>query len=127
MKRSAKEWLIRVVILMVGLTIAHLGVTLFLLTALGSDPFNVLIQGLFRTLSTMTGWTLLTHGRVHVAVSLLIILVLLLADRSYIKIGTVLCMVCGGPIIDFLQRCCPRSFCTSVPCLSGSSSWLSAA
>ena len=101
MKRSAKEWLIRVVILMVGLTIAHLGVTLFLLTALGSDPFNVLIQGLFRTLSTMTGWTLLTHGRVHVAVSLLIILVLLLADRSYIKIGTVLCMVCGGPIIDF--------------------------
>ena len=101
MKRSAKEWLIRVVILMVGLTIAHLGVTLFLLTALGSDPFNVLIQGLFRTLSTLTGWTLLTHGRVHVAVSLLIILVLLLADRSYIKIGTVLCMVCGGPIIDF--------------------------
>lgn len=101
MKRSAKEWLIRVVILMVGLTIAHLGVTLFLLTALGSDPFNVLIQGLFRTLSTMTGWALLTHGRVHVAVSLLIILVLLLADRSYIKIGTVLCMVCGGPIIDF--------------------------
>ena len=101
MKRSAKEWLIRVVILMVGLTIAHLGVTLFLLTALGSDPFNVLIQGLFRTLSTMTGWTLLTHGRVHVAVSLLIILVLLFADRSYIKIGTVLCMVCGGPIIDF--------------------------
>ncbi len=101
MKRSAKEWLIRVVILMVGLTIAHLGVTLFLLTALGSDPFNVLIQGLFRTLSTLTGWTLLTHGRVHVAVSLLIILILLLADRSYIKIGTVLCMVCGGPIIDF--------------------------
>ena len=22
-------------------------------------------------------------------------------DRSYIKIGTVICMVCGGPIIDF--------------------------
>jgi uncharacterized membrane protein YczE len=36
---------------MVGLTIAHLGVTLFLLTELGSDPFIVLIQGLFRTLS----------------------------------------------------------------------------
>ena len=35
------------------------------------------------------------------AVSLLIILILLLTDRSYIKIGTVLCMVCGGPIIDF--------------------------
>jgi uncharacterized membrane protein YczE len=86
---------------MIGLTIAHLGVTLFLLTELGSDPFNVLIQGLFRTLSSLTGWAFLTHGRVHIAVSLLIILALLLTDRSYIKIGTLLCMVCGGPIIDF--------------------------
>ena len=32
MKRSLREWLIRVIILMIGLTIAHLGVTLFLLT-----------------------------------------------------------------------------------------------
>lgn len=101
MKRSLREWLIRIVILMIGLTVAHLGVTLFLLTDLGSDPFNVLIQGLFRTLSSLTGWAFLSHGRVHVAVSLLIILILLLTDKSYIKIGTVLCMICGGPIIDF--------------------------
>ena len=101
MRRSFREWLIRILILMVGLTIAHLGVTLFLLTELGSDPFNVLIQGLFRTLSAWTGWRVLSHGRVHIAVSLLIILILLLTDRSYIKVGTVLCMVCGGPIIDF--------------------------
>ena len=101
MRRSFREWLIRILILMVGLTIAHLGVTLFLLTELGSDPFNVLIQGLFRTLSAWTGWRVLSHGRVHIAVSLLIILILLLTDRRYIKVGTVLCMVCGGPIIDF--------------------------
>ena len=101
MRRSFREWLIRIIIVMVGLTMAHLGVTLFLLTELGSDPFNVLIQGLFRTLSAWTGWRVLTHGRVHIAVSLLIILILLLTDRSYIKVGTVLCMVCGGPIIDF--------------------------
>jgi hypothetical protein len=104
MQRSLREWLIRIFILMVGLTVAHLGVTLFLLTELGSDPFNVLIQGLFRTLFSVTGWSFLSHGRVHVAVSLLIILILLLTDRSYIKIGTVLCMVCGGPIIDFFTR-----------------------
>ena len=101
MKRSVREWCIRVIILMAGLTIAHLGVTLFLLAELGSDPFNVLVQGLFRTLSSLTGWGLLTHGRVHVAVCFLIIVALLLVDRSYIKIGTVLCMIFGGPIIDF--------------------------
>ena len=84
---------------MVGLTIAHLGVTLFLLTELGSDPFNVLVQGLYRSFSTFL--PSLTHGRVHIAVSLLIILILLAVDRSYVKIGTALCMVCGGPIIDY--------------------------
>ena len=86
---------------MVGLVIAHFGVTLFLLAELGSDPFNVLIQGLYRFLSSATGSSFLTHGRIHIIVCLLIIIVLLIIDRSYIKIGTVLCMICGGPIIDF--------------------------
>lgn len=104
MKRSIKEIMIRVVILLVGLTIAHLGVTLFLLTNLGADPFNVLVQGIFRTISSVTGSVVLTHGYTHIAICFLIILVLLIVDRSYIKIGTVLCMVCGGPIIDFFTR-----------------------
>ena len=46
----------------------------------------------------------LTHGRTHIAISLLIILILLIVDRSYIKIGTIICMVCGGPIIDFFTK-----------------------
>lgn len=93
----------RIVILCVGLTIAHLGVTLFLLANLGADPFNVLIQGLFRMLEQLTGWSLLTHGRVHMAISFLIIIILLVVDKSYVKIGTLICMFCGGPIIDFFN------------------------
>lgn len=100
-KRSIKEWGIRAVILMVGLFIAHLGVTLFLLSDLGADPFNVLIQGIFRNVKTLTSFGWITHGQTHMVISLLIIAILLFVDRSYIKIGTVLCMVCGGPIIDF--------------------------
>ena len=103
MKRSGKEWLLRIAVLMLGLTIAHLGVTLFLLSDLGSDPFNVFVQGLFRTLGRLLHWPFLTHGRTHIAVSLLIILVLLVVDRSYLKIGTALCMLFGGPIIDFFS------------------------
>lgn len=93
-KSLVRVWLPRVVLLLVGLTIAHLGVTLFLLANLGSDPFNVMIQGLQRLTPA------LTHGTVHIAVSLLIILVLLVVDRSYVRIGTFLCMILGGPIID---------------------------
>lgn len=104
MKRTIKEMILRVIILLAGLTIAHLGVTLFLLANLGADPFNVLVQGIFRTVGGMTGWAFLTHGHIHMAICFLIILLLLIVDRSYIKIGTILCMVCGGPIIDFFTR-----------------------
>ena len=96
-KQHLRLWTVRVIELLMGLTIAHLGVTLFLQADLGSDPFNVLIQGLFRFLP----WpAFMTHGNVHVGVSFLIILVLLVVDRSYIRIGTLLCMILGGPIID---------------------------
>ena len=47
LKYSVKELLARLVILLLGLTVAHFGVTLFLLADLGADPFNVLVQGVF--------------------------------------------------------------------------------
>lgn len=101
MKRSIKEIAIRIIILFIGLAIAHLGVTLFLLANLGADPFNVLVQGIFRTLSNVMSFPLLTHGNTHVVICFLIIIALLFIDRTYIKIGTILCMIFGGPIIDF--------------------------
>ena len=100
MRINVKELLARVLILLVGLTIAHLGVTLFILADLGSDPFNVLVQGIFRTIGNLLDWSFITHGRVHIVICFIIILVLLAVDRSYIKIGTILCMIFGGPIID---------------------------
>lgn len=84
----------RIALLLAGLIIAHFGVTLFLLTNLGSDPFNVLVQGLSRQL----GWS---HGNTHILVNVCIIVILLIIARRYIKIGTIICMFCGGPIIDF--------------------------
>ena len=98
-EKNYREFACRLVILFIGLTIAHLGVTLFLLSALGADPFNVLIQGLRQQIEN-AGWNL-THGTVHMAVSFLIILILLIVDRHYVKAGTLICMFCGGPIIDF--------------------------
>lgn len=100
MKRSTKEIAIRMVILFIGLCIAHLGVTLFLLADLGADPFNVLVQGIFRTLSGSVGLKFLTHGYTHIGINLLIIVILFIVDCNYIKLGTVFCMVFGGPIID---------------------------
>ncbi len=100
MKRSVKEICARLVILLVGLTIAHLGVTLFLLTELGSDPFNVLVQGICRTLQKIPFLKLLSHGDTHIAMCFLIMAIIRFVDKSYIKLGTIVCMLFGGPIID---------------------------
>lgn len=93
--------IIRCFILLVGLMIAHFGVTLYLLVDFGADPFNVLVQGIYRTLDKYCDLTWITHGNVHIVICLLIIAILLIVEKSYIKIGTILCMVFGGPIIDF--------------------------
>jgi len=95
--RRGKELAVRVLLLLAGLVVAHLGVTLFLESDLGADPFNVLIQGLYRGLP-WPDW--MTHGRVHLLVSLVIMGVLLAVDRTFVRIGTVVCMALGGPIID---------------------------
>lgn len=99
MRPTMKETFIRILILFAGLVVAHLGVSLFLLADLGSDPFNVMIQGLSRTIDV----GFLSHGNTHMAVSILIILILLAIDRSYVKIGTLICMFCGDPIIDLFN------------------------
>lgn len=96
---TRRELAVRVVLLLAGLCVAHLGVTLFLQSDLGSDPFNVFVQGLFRGIP-WPAFAAMTHGRTHLLVSLVILLVLLAVDRSYVGIGTVLCMALGGPIID---------------------------
>ena len=96
---TRRELAVRVVLLLAGLCVAHLGVTLFLQSDLGSDPFNVFVQGLFRGIP-WPAFAAMTHGRTHLLVSLVILLVLLAVDRSYVGIGTVLCMALGGLIID---------------------------
>lgn len=93
-KRDIKTWVKAIVVLLVGLTIAHLGVTLFLLPALGTDTFTVFVQGLSRQIG-------LTVGTTHVIVLTVIMVLMLFTTKGYIKPGTVVCAFCGGPIIDF--------------------------
>ena len=97
---KTKLFIKKIVILLIGLIIAHLGVTLFIQTNLGSDPFNVFIQGLLRSIPWPAGLPI-THGRTHMLICFLIILVLLIVAKSYLRIVTIICMFFGGPIIDF--------------------------
>lgn len=94
--RSLMGWAKALMVLFVGLTIAHLGITLFLLTDLGSDPFTVMVQGFANTFG-------LTVGTMHVIISCLLMALMLAFTKGYVKPGTVICAFCGGPIIDFFS------------------------
>lgn len=92
-KRIPIGWVKALFVLLLGLTVAHLGVTLFLLSELGTDTFTVFIQGLSRVCG-------LSVGTVHVIVLCLLMGLMLLTTKGYVKPGTVVCAFCGGPIID---------------------------
>lgn len=92
--RTLRQWIAGLAVLLAGLTIAHFGVTLFLLSNLGSDPFTVLVQGI----SSLTG---LGIGTCHVGMLVLLLIVMLIFTRGYVKPGSFVCAFCGGWIIDF--------------------------
>ncbi|MBO5461237.1 MAG: YitT family protein [Ruminococcus sp.] len=94
--RTIGEWIKALIILFLGLTIAHLGVTLFLLSETGTDTFTVFIQGLASTAG-------LTVGTMHVIVSVILMVVMVFTTKGYVKPGTIVCAFCGGPIIDVFR------------------------
>ncbi len=93
-RRSPKQWAAALATLLIGLTIAHLGVTMFLVSELGTDTFTVFIQGLSLLFS-------LSIGTVHVIVLCILTVLMFFFTKGYVKPGTIVCAFCGGPIIDF--------------------------
>lgn len=92
--RSIKDWGKALVVLLVGLIIAHLGVTLFLLSDLGTDTFTVFAQGLAERAGVRV-------GMMQMIVVCILMILMILTTKGYVKPGTVVCAVFGGPIIDF--------------------------
>lgn len=95
-KRTLGQWAQGLLVLLVGLTIAHLGVTLFLISGTGTDTFTIFVEGLAGTLG-------ISIGTCHVSVCILLMVVMLLTTKGYVKPGTVLCAFCGGWIIDLFM------------------------
>lgn len=93
LKRSRREWIVRLLVMVSALAVGQLGVTLFLLPALGSDPYTVYCQGL----ATIFGVSI---GMANLAFTLLVLVIFLLATKGYVLPGTVVCSFFAGPFID---------------------------
>lgn len=83
----------RCFIFFIGLVITQVGVALELVSNVGSDGFTVFIQGLSKVLNV-------TPGISNIIILFGLLCIILLFGREYIKIGTFICLICTGPILD---------------------------
>lgn len=83
----------RLILFFIGMSIIQIGVALYLKTNIGSDPFTVFTQGLAFLLKV-------TPGKANMIILFALFCIILLVERSRINIGTIICVVGVGPIID---------------------------
>ena len=105
----------RLVLFFIGMSIIQFGVAVFLQTSIGSDPFTVFTQGLatvlnktglkeFSIVQMISGSTEVTPGVANMIILIALFIIILLTDMKRIKIGTLICVVGVGPIIDLGVR-----------------------
>ena len=101
----------RLVLFFVGMSIIQFGVALFLKTSIGSDSFTVFTEGLATVLNKtglkdlsivhmITGRAEVTPGVANMIILIVLFIGILIVDRNRIKIGTLICVIGVGPIID---------------------------
>lgn len=108
---KAIDLLKRLILFFVGMSVIQFGVALFLKTNIGSDPFSVFTQGLaftldktglrdFSLVKMISGKAEVTPGIANMIILVALFTIVLLVERKRIKIGTLICVVGVGPIID---------------------------
>ena len=100
---TKKEHRSRIFVLIAGLIIYQLGASIILLSNLGADPFNVLVQGFLGTMNH-ANISFLSHGCVHIIISLVLTFLLFLLNKNLVTPGTVICAFLGGPLIDLFCK-----------------------
>ena len=105
----------RLILFFVGMSIIQFGVALFLKTNIGSDTFTVFTQGLATTLDKtslkkfflvkwIAGFPQVTTGVANMIILVVLFAIILLVERKRINIGTLICVVGVGPIIDLCVK-----------------------
>lgn len=90
---NQKKLLMRLILFFLGMAIIQLGVGLSLVTNIGSDSFTVFTQGLSILLK-------ITPGIANMCILFVLTIIILLINRKKINIGTFICLIGVGPVID---------------------------
>lgn len=90
-------WIRRLLMLAAGTVISQAGIQLFVAVALGSDPYMVFVQGIGALLG-------MSNGMAMNVVMLVLIVLLLVFTRGYVRPGTILCTFCVGPLVGAYEK-----------------------
>lgn len=90
---SKKNLITKIIFLIVGLIHIGIGSSFFILSNIGSDPFNVFMQGI-------SNHTILTIGMANSMVSLIWFVIIFFVSRKYIRLGTIFAVLILGPMTD---------------------------
>ncbi|MDO5039912.1 YitT family protein [Clostridium sp.] len=96
-KLNCKQLTKKLIFFFLGLWIIQTGVAIFIGTNIGSDPFTVFTQGLANVIG-------ITPGIGNMIITFTFLVIILIVERHYINIGTVLAMFAAGPFIDLMIR-----------------------
>ncbi|MCU9813520.1 MULTISPECIES: YczE/YyaS/YitT family protein [Paraclostridium] len=88
----------RLTLFFIGMSIIQFGVALYLKTNIGSDPFTVFTQGLACALNSIG--VNATTGTANRIILIVLFTIIFLVQKNHIKIGTLICVIGVGPIID---------------------------
>ena len=100
--KKLSETIKKLLLFLLGMSIIQFGVALFLRMNIGSDPFTVFTQGLANTLNNL-GMNV-TTGTANRIILVVLFSIILLLKKNHIKIGTIICVIGVGPIIDLGVR-----------------------
>lgn len=100
--KKLSETIKKLLLFLMGMSIIQFGVALFLRMNIGSDPFTVFTQGLANTLNNL-GMNV-TTGTANRIILVVLFSIILLLNKNHIKIGTIICVIGVGPIIDLGVR-----------------------
>ena len=91
---AVKRYILKVLVVLMGLAIIAFGVSVFLLVGLGTDPVTVFCDGLGRVARIQPGTALIILNTV-------VVLLLALFKRKYLNIATFLSWFVNGFIMNF--------------------------
>ena len=100
--KKLSETIKKLLLFLLGMSIIQFGVALFLRMNIGSDPFTVFTQGLANTFNNL-GMNV-TTGTANRIILVVLFSIILLLNKNHIKIGTIICVIGVGPIIDLGVR-----------------------